>query len=114
MVGKVASIPIGASGAMSDKLIEAVAKALFDTIHREHRGDAWPTTRDDVRDGWRKQARSALSAIEASGYAVVPKEPTEKMISSARNHIYDLGLTSSDRVTRIYAAMLAARPKVTP
>lgn len=79
---------------MSDKLIEAVARELH------HAG--WE------KDYWTEAAKQVIAAIEASGYAVVPKEPTTEMLSA----LYDIGsydILASDA----YAAMLSARPKVT-
>lgn len=80
---------------MSDKLIEAVARELH------HAG--WE------KDYWTEAAKQVIAAIEASGYAVVPKEPTMEMLSA----LYDIGsydILASDA----YAAMLADAPKVTP
>lgn len=91
---------------MSDKLIEAVARSL------------WGAQKDCPKEHFdhltvptylREEAAAALAAIEAAGYAVVPKEPTREMLSA----LYDIGsydILASDA----YAAMLAAAPKVTP
>ena len=108
---------------MRDKLIDAVVNAISE-IERAGGQDAivGPSRKalphlagmEQARAEYARCIRAVLVAIEASGYAVVPKEPTEEMMSKARNSIYDFGLTSSDRVKRIYAAMLSAAPKVTP
>lgn len=68
---------------MSDKLIderiEVVAKALSEMNSRH--AVSW----DDAvwRAEWRAKAIVVLAAIEASGYAVVPKKPTERMLTAA-------------------------------
>jgi hypothetical protein len=67
-------------------------------------------------DCFHHQARAALLAIEANGHRVVPVEPTKAMIEA----VYDPGDgESSSGIGRsearyIWAAMLAAAPKVKP
>ena len=78
---------------MSDKLIEAVARELH------HAG--WE------KDYWTEAAKQVIAAIEASGYAVVPKEPTEEMVKAAI-------VNDCDAPINTYLAMLSAAPKVTP
>jgi hypothetical protein len=54
-------------------------------------------------------ARAALAAIRAAGWAVVPVEPTEEM--------FDAGHASSAHghgIVALYRAMLAAAPGVKP
>jgi len=48
--------------------------------------------------------RAVLSAIEAAGYAVVPMKPTLEMVAA---------IPDGGDIYKIWAAMLAARPKVT-
>lgn len=114
---------------MSDKLIEAVAKAICQsamdenevarntpmeplTFSRNTAGDAslWAIFETD--------AAAALFAIEASGYRVVPKEPTEAMSKADFSHAFktpdDMPADDNWRPDVVYAAMLAAAPKVTP
>ena len=93
---------------MSDKLIEAVAKAIH--AHEAARiGNtrAWSSETTFEQDLWLGDARAALSAIEASGYAVVPIYPTREMSYAAPTNLDGVA------VEDIYAAMLSARPKVT-
>lgn len=102
---------------MTDKLIEAVAKAICQSAMDENEvarntpmnplvfsrntaGDEslWATFETD--------AAAVLAAIEASGFRVVPAEPTEEMLDMVR---YDY----SEPIV-IYKLMLSASPKVTP
>lgn len=91
---------------MTDKLIEAVARAIEDI-----NDDDCPTI--DI-------ARAALAAIEASGtHVVVPVEPTSQMLGDADSAIprfeaepSGIRLAGEDGVNDAWKAMLAARPKV--
>lgn len=77
---------------MSDKLVEVVAEAIHaQEALRIGKTRAWSSETTDEQDLWLGDARAALFAIEASGYAVVPKEPTEEMMSKARNSISLVG-----------------------
>ncbi len=60
---------------MTEELVEKCTDAMF-------KSEPWSSfwSRDEAR----KLARACLSSIEAAGYAVVPKEPTEEMIEDAR------------------------------
>ena len=81
---------------MTDKLIEAVARAI-------HTGLG-----DISVSGSRHAARAAIAAIEASGtHRVVPVEPTEAMKNALAVHLFHIEPEPT------YAAMLAAAPKVT-
>ena len=57
--------------------------------------------------------RAALSAAEAAGWVLVPKEPTEKMHDAAHANLESLGYRSIGLVGEagVYRAMLAASPK---
>ena len=86
---------------MNDKLIEAVARAIHVHCHAM-------TSPEDA-------ARAALAAIEASGHAIVPVEPTEDMVGEGGlARLRHDGHPRDAPVVAIYAAMLAARPKVLP
>lgn len=39
--------------------------------------------RKDVMDHWREKSHAILAALDAAGYQIVPKEPTEAMIKCA-------------------------------
>ena len=95
----------------ADALIEKVAEALWDSegygfVH------SWEALMPETRERHLVQARAALSAIEANGYRVVPVEPTQEMAEKARNAIYD-SAPSTIRARSVYAAMIAAAPKLT-
>ena len=100
---------------MSDKLIEAVAKAICqsnidaNSAPKPNSVGFFRTTIDGpLWMSFTPDAQIVLAAIEASGYRVVPKEPTEAMIKHAKAW----GMVGGERV--IWDAMLAAAPKVTP
>jgi hypothetical protein len=85
-------------------LIDKVAEAL----------DGWV---DPQGLGWGEEAKFAahatLSAINAAGYAVVPKEPTDPMWFAGHAALETHG-ESARASCWAYVAMLAAAPKVTP
>lgn len=87
---------------MSDKLIEAVAKAVADS-------DRMQLDPKVYEPRYLRYARAALAAIEASGYAVVPVEPTEAMLKALNEYAMCAGY-----IPEGYTAMLSARPEVTP
>ena len=90
---------------MNEELVEVVARAIWQP------GDSWTENwpKKETKELHRRLARAALAAIEASGtHVVVPVEPTESMVIAGCRH-ENMG----DMAGR-YAAMLAARPKVTP
>lgn len=53
-----------------------------------------------------------INALEAAGYVVVPKEPTEKMLvdGSHRHHDFFSERGPYPRTRAAYRAMIAARP----
>lgn len=84
--------------------------------------EAEPETNEgDFKKYCQLYARAALAAIEASGtHVVVPVEPTDEMLSDADSSIprFEAGprgdrLMGVDGAVLAYAAMLAARPRVT-
>lgn len=110
---------------MSDKMIEAVAKAICQA-NIDANSTPKPNSIGFFRtaiDGplWLSftvDAQIVLDAIEASGYAVVPKEPTEEMCNVNFSHAFftpnDMPDDDNWRPDVIYAAMISAAPKVTP
>lgn len=55
------------------------------------------------------QAQAALSALDAAGYAVVPKEPTREMWAASGDAIVKLGHVHHDAISvACYRAMLSA------
>lgn len=59
---------------------------------------------------WEEKARIALSALDAAGFAVVPKEPTEAMeFAACRDGLAMNGLAAPIiRFSAAYKAMLSA------
>lgn len=90
---------------MTDKLIEAVARAMY-----ESKWGDWDLMASDSQDKWRIDARAAIAAIEASGtHAVVPVIPTDRMEETA-DRCFDGGMTP----TEVWNLMLKNCPKVLP
>lgn len=89
-----------------EKLIEAMAQAIGTIDHTKHHHQHYVAL-----------ARAALTAIEAAGaWKLVPVEPTEAMLKSARlapvNDFREHEPLFSDYAV-IYRAMLAAAPSPT-
>lgn len=111
-----------------NSLIEAIARAIKtetgcfrDPVGHYVEGEAlsrWEKDNPDcdAPDGiewdlesWRIIARTALEAIEQAGFVVVPAEPTEEMLAGGRR----FAVPATQSISAIYAALLAARPRVT-
>lgn len=95
-----------------EKIVEVMARGLcrlriqsnlrYDT---KVRGAAWLQQAEDA--GWHafvEEASAALTALEASGMAVVPREPTPEMYRAGSERL-QMVLTSADGV---WGAMLSA------
>ena len=83
-----------------DKLIEALGPVLFSA--------EGPGAKETLR----VCVEALLAAIEANGFAVVPREPTVKMVA-AGFHEYVLRPSGTDGMELIdycYRAMIAAAP----
>jgi hypothetical protein len=102
---------IGKGAMLEPGLIEAVARALFDTEWRGLRPDIRPTFGRDESDRqyWIDSARAALLAIEGAGYAITPVEPTNEMLAEGRK----FAVPATQSIAPIYAALLSSRPRVT-
>jgi len=97
---------------MTDKLIEVLARdhsgRVFDQFfcdpHRSpERRAQW------IEKTWKAympEARAALTAIREAGYAVVPVEPTEKMLEAGWRILPDM--LGGDAPGEVYRAMIAA------
>ncbi len=100
---------------MSQELIEAVAKALYEKEWEPSvsKGGVLPEMGADgiPKEYWIDSARAALAAIEASGLVMVPKELVIRMPELNLNNY------GSDDVEILndwaIALVLSARPKVT-
>ncbi|EHL99365.1 hypothetical protein HMPREF9946_03127 [Acetobacteraceae bacterium AT-5844] len=73
-----------------DALLEAVARAIVSVGPRFSA----------------QQARAALTAIEAEGFVVVPREPSRAMLDAASSDLARTGVCGIGQ----WNAMLAARP----
>jgi hypothetical protein len=70
-----------------EQIIETMARALCARIYPspdfKPDGSQWPSAWERSRVEFHQQATAALSALEAAGMVVVPREPTDKMIDAA-------------------------------
>lgn len=109
---------------MSDALIEAVARAILDARYqrdnaRLNMNMTWDKLDDNAHDVYRAQARAALAELEASGtHVVMPTKPMPEMLGAwyrYKNgfHFQDEPQPDDTSDVGAYAAMIAARPKVT-
>ena len=108
-----------------DKIIETMARAMCRRKTDENTyGDvSEDAVQNYVDAAWRlfsPDAESALTALEASGMAVVPREPTEAMVDAGgssiiRPSVYMGGVPpgAKRRARDIWADMLAASPTPT-
>ena len=95
------------------ELIEKMARYLClemdiapdDITHRALDGKPYPRWYDR-----RREAGDALKAIEAAGFAVVPRHPTDEMCHAV-DHINNQ--LENDELKAIYKAMIAAAGKET-
>jgi hypothetical protein len=53
-------------------------------------------------EDWRDEARAAIAALDAHGFVIVPKEPTEAMVIAGN------GTLETVQADDVYLAMLAA------
>jgi hypothetical protein len=91
-----------------DELIEAMARAMLTEQMERLLRTAGLDMDDDFLRGWlgSQVAPHALSAIEAAGFAVVPKEATGEMKEAGFLRLCDRVRDAND----IYAAMIATSP----
>lgn len=104
---------------MMDELVEKIARAIC----RAHCGPRMQRDEPDrvecqVANGWdlwADEARACLSAIEAEGMVIVPREPTEEMLAagveSADTHDPNDECVRPREAAAIWSAMLDAAPK---
>jgi hypothetical protein len=92
-----------------DQIIEAMARAMFDArppMRLTGEPIPWDDPESSTPMNCRADATSALSAIEAAGAVIVPREGTVEMGMAFASAIEADGCTPSS----IYAAMLNASP----
>ena len=97
---------------MDDKLVEAGATALY---MADPEGDykleglPWDPDRAGVADHYRNLFRAAVGAIEAQGFAIVPVEPSGKMVIAGMKAIQiSREAPLNCRLVQAWNAMLAA------
>lgn len=118
------------------KMIEQVARAMFAQDHDE----AWKAGEDATKAIYLNNARAAVQAIEAAGYAIVPNEPSPEMLAAAlpitgvhcdpatirlaesaimlletrpvQSRVHADGLAAAQALIGDYRAMLAAAPEI--
>ena len=92
------------------EVVEIVARALWEKDYppRARNISDWNQLAPGTQRIWASRAKAALTAIEASGWKIVPVEYTPGMFV-AGDQQYDEGYG----VPEIYRAMLSASPKVT-
>jgi len=93
---------------MSD-IVELIAQAICDRATDKNH---WGKLDDSARGFFRKEARAAIAALDAAGFAIVPKEPTEAMLQAGSDawgktpHDFDEDDWRASYVSE-YRAMLA-------
>lgn len=98
--------------AAQNRLLQARAERLGHTSLAVRHGEVAEHLEDAARDG----AGAVLQAIDAAGWQVVPKEPTEDMgVAGARTMPCDAepGALARSFAGNAWAAMVAAAPRIT-
>jgi hypothetical protein len=95
--------------AMGRAMVEAAARGMYESEHTKPNDVPWGDLPEIHRHAFEHQAAAALAAIEASGWVLVPTEPTTAMRSAGAkaNH----PLHSIDITDEVYRVMLSARPR---
>lgn len=81
-----------------DEIIETMAGAIFKNMFAPHEHSLFDTT--ELGSHYREAAADTLTALEAAGYVVVPREPTKEMLR---------GVPDWDRA--VWETMLASSQK---
>lgn len=93
----------------AEKLVEAVARRMRENWLTMKDPQVAPLSWDDLdqdgRDYWVEDARAALRSIDAAGWQLMPKKPTEDMWNA---------INSAWGAEECWANLLAAAPKVVP
>ena len=87
---------------MMDELVKAIETEILEAHSKWYRGETLDVLAVTAR-------KAALRAIDAAGFAIVPKEPTGAMIKNG--NAKQVG-TPRGCPSHIYHAMLAAAPKL--
>jgi len=96
-----------------DELIETMARAASNYACKAIGSDnTWDTASESERNEIRPAFEVALTAIEAAGYAVVPKQASTEMVIAGQETFLDNGYTHGElhdgTLRKAYAAMIAA------
>ena len=62
-------------------------------------------------ENYTKQAAAVISMLESKGYLIVPKKPTEEMISAGENGIRSGKVKPAEHVQHVYTTMALAGAK---
>lgn len=95
-----------------EKLVEKMARTIGHEINANYDAQSCKETSNGV-EPWEERAwledtaRSALAAIEASGFWLAPEEPTDGMIDAAVMPDAEI-ITVEDRIRATYQAMQKA------
>jgi len=94
-----------------NELVERIGRVAAETVER----GGWIGSSDDAYKAWIKRGdlktgNAILSEIAAAGYAVVPVEPTPKMIAEGESAAsFGIGKpTSDDAIPMVWKWMLSA------
>ena len=85
-----------------DSLIEAMARAHYVSRY----ADEWENTMLAEKDSFLRAMRAALTALRDQGYAVVPREPTEAMLTEGASECW--GENPHEDARDCWTAMLEA------
>lgn len=93
-----------------NELIETMARAIKTSV--KHGADLWDSTAEADKVFIRKHATAALTALEAAGFVVVPKQASTEMVIAGQETFLDNGYTHGElhdgTLRKAYAAMIAA------
>ena len=100
---------------MTDGLVEAVARARWERHYPAGRGSLaekvntpWDKVTGQSRREYLAEAAADIAATKASGFAVVPVEPSPAMIEAGADSYGDRFYFKPEHAARCFAAMIAA------
>lgn len=92
-------------------IMETIARAIYAATHRVCCNGTTPDENDDAWRSYKIEAEAVLEAIEQSGHAIVPIEPTEAMCEAGRSEMCGALSFAKGRIARQrdgYVAMIQA------
>jgi len=90
-----------------DKIVEIMALGRY-TRHEDVTIEDFAKLSEKLQEQWMRGDRAALEALEEAGYAVVPKEPTLRMVTEMWKAQGDPKDGICFGMDRAYQAMLTA------